>query len=102
MLDIKLLELNNETQIFDHRFDSYALSFGFKQSESQNAEVVDTEVQNSELQTQVPQTGKTPSSVASPSNSGTWCSKTSGWSIEDLSPSGKWQYEMLSKYKTGL
>lgn len=44
--------------------------FGFKQSESQNAEVVDTEVQNSELQTQVPQTGKTPSSVASSSNSG--------------------------------
>lgn len=131
------------------------MSFGFKQSESQNTEVVDTEDQNSELQTQVPQTWKTPSSVASPSNSGalqvigtklcdssgngaideyqanqwielmnqhgvsycgwnisnkgetsaifgTWCSKTSGWSIEDLSPSGKWQYEMLSKYKTGL
>lgn len=27
------------------------------------------------------------------------CTKTSGWSVEDLSESGKWQYEMLRKYQ---
>jgi len=31
---------------------------------------------------------------------GTWCNKKNGWTVEDLSQSGKWQYEMLIKYKT--
>lgn len=28
---------------------------------------------------------------------GSWCNKTSGWTKEDLSESGKWMYEMLTK-----
>lgn len=29
------------------------------------------------------------------------CNKTSGWTYEDLSQSGKWQYDMLRKYQLG-
>ena len=29
------------------------------------------------------------------------CNKTSGWTYEDLSQSGKWQYDMLQKYQLG-
>ncbi|MBQ8518729.1 MAG: glycoside hydrolase family 5 protein [Agathobacter sp.] len=32
---------------------------------------------------------------------GTWCNKTSGWTVDDLSSSGKWQYDMLRKYQLG-
>lgn len=30
-----------------------------------------------------------------------WCNKTSGWTTDDLSQSGKWQYDMLRKYQLG-